>query len=96
MVEGRGMQLGVCVRQQVCNVIFEHGVGVEFIRILPETHTPQLTNLFCECAPNDDVLALSSRSLKPILREGGREGERRRVFMGTVDGASYRTGLAEK
>nr|CAD7427645.1 unnamed protein product [Timema monikensis] len=32
-----------------------HGVGVEFIRILPETHTPQLTNLFCECAPNDDV-----------------------------------------
>nr|CAD7439494.1 unnamed protein product [Timema bartmani] len=33
-----------------------HGVGVEFIRILPETHTPQLTNLFCECAPNDDVV----------------------------------------
>nr|CAD7587015.1 unnamed protein product [Timema genevievae] len=47
----------------VCNnswyLLLQHGVGVEFIRILPETHTPQLTNLFCECAPNDDVTELT-------------------------------------
>nr|CAD7412432.1 unnamed protein product [Timema poppensis] len=58
------------------------------------------------------LLSLSSASLKPILRNGGREGERRGVvsqpskvsfranknrwITETVDGASYRTGLAEK
>nr|CAD7455500.1 unnamed protein product [Timema tahoe] len=57
-------------------------------------------------------LALSSASLKPILWDGGREGERRGVasqptklsfhanknrwITETVDGASYRTGLVEK
>nr|CAD7593710.1 unnamed protein product [Timema genevievae] len=57
-------------------------------------------------------LALSSASLKPILWDGGREGERRGVasqptkvsfranknrwITETVDGASYRTDLAEK
>nr|CAD7201461.1 unnamed protein product [Timema douglasi] len=57
-------------------------------------------------------LGLSSASLKPILWDGGREGERRGVasqptivsfranknrwILETLDGASYRTGLAEK
>nr|CAD7204960.1 unnamed protein product [Timema douglasi] len=57
-------------------------------------------------------LAPSSASLKPILRDGGREGERRGVasqptkvsfranknrrIKENVDGASYRTGLVEK
>ncbi|KAF5296175.1 hypothetical protein FQA39_LY12629 [Lamprigera yunnana] len=35
--------------------VTEQGVGVEFIRILPETHPPLLTNLFCECDSKDDV-----------------------------------------
>uniref|UniRef100_A0A1Y1KUN5 Phorbol-ester/DAG-type domain-containing protein n=1 Tax=Photinus pyralis TaxID=7054 RepID=A0A1Y1KUN5_PHOPY len=35
--------------------VTEQGVGVEFIRILPETHPPALTNLFCECDTRDDV-----------------------------------------
>ncbi|KAJ4441804.1 hypothetical protein ANN_11662 [Periplaneta americana] len=37
--------------------VFEnkHGVGVEFVRVLPETHAPTLANVFSECAPNDDV-----------------------------------------
>ncbi|GJQ67752.1 hypothetical protein Trydic_g16555 [Trypoxylus dichotomus] len=33
----------------------EQGVGIEFVRILPETHPPTLTNLFCECDTRDDV-----------------------------------------
>nr|CAD7589201.1 unnamed protein product [Timema genevievae] len=57
-------------------------------------------------------LALSTASIKPILWDGGWEGERRGVasqptnvsfranknrwITGTVDGAGYRTGLAEK
>lgn len=36
---------------------FQHGVGVEFIRVLPETPPPSVTNVFCECAPNDDVVS---------------------------------------
>ncbi|KAF2883468.1 hypothetical protein ILUMI_22710 [Ignelater luminosus] len=35
--------------------VTEQGVGVEFVRILPETHPPLLTNLFCECDTKDDV-----------------------------------------
>ena len=35
----------------------QHGVGVEFVRVLPETHAPSLTNVFSECAPNDDVVS---------------------------------------
>lgn len=35
----------------------QHGVGVEFVRVLPETHAPILTNVFSECAPNDDVVS---------------------------------------
>ena len=32
-------------------------MGVEFVRVLPETHAPSLTNVFSECAPNDDVVS---------------------------------------
>lgn len=35
--------------------VAEEGIGVEFVRILPETHPPSLTNVFSECATNDDV-----------------------------------------
>lgn len=39
--------------------MFQHGVGVEFVRVLGETQTPALSNMFCECAPNDDVVSLA-------------------------------------
>ncbi|KAK5640133.1 hypothetical protein RI129_010944 [Pyrocoelia pectoralis] len=35
--------------------VTEQGVGVEFVRILPETNPPSLTNIFCECDTRDDV-----------------------------------------
>ncbi|BES99954.1 Phorbol esters/diacylglycerol Hypothetical protein domain (C1 domain) [Nesidiocoris tenuis] len=37
--------------------VAEHGVGVEFVRVLPETSVPSINNVFCECAPNDDVVS---------------------------------------
>lgn len=37
--------------------MLQHGVGVEFVRVLGETQSPSLTNVFCECAPNDDVVS---------------------------------------
>jgi len=36
--------------------IFQHGVGVEFVRVLPETHPPTLSNIFCECNSKNDVV----------------------------------------
>lgn len=38
--------------------VFQHGVAVEIVRVLPESPPPQLTNIFCnvaENAPNDVV-----------------------------------------
>ncbi|XP_039278859.1 uncharacterized protein LOC111044175 [Nilaparvata lugens] len=37
--------------------VAEHGVGVEFVRVLGETQSPSLSNVFCECAPNEDVVS---------------------------------------
>lgn len=36
----------------------QHGVGVEFVRVLPETHPPNLSNIFCECDSKDDVVRI--------------------------------------
>lgn len=36
---------------------FQHGVGVEFVRVLPETNPPVLSNIFCECDSKDDVVS---------------------------------------
>lgn len=33
----------------------EEGIGIEFVRVLPETKPPIITNVFSECASNDDV-----------------------------------------
>lgn len=41
-------QLDICM--------FQHGVGVEFVRVLPETYPPTLSNIFCECDSKDDVV----------------------------------------
>lgn len=47
--------------------LFQHGVGVEFVRVLGETQTPALSNMFCECAPNDDVVSLAQHYTTIIL-----------------------------
>lgn len=33
-------------------------MGVEFVRVLPETHPPNLSNIFCECDSKDDVVRI--------------------------------------
>lgn len=48
--------------------VAEHGVGVEFVRVLGETQTPVLTNVFCECAPNDDVTITCDCDATPALQ----------------------------
>nr|CAD7438667.1 unnamed protein product [Timema bartmani] len=79
------------------------------INIPRQINVPNATENCCTCLRPS---ALSSASLKTILWDGGREGERRglasqptkvsfranknRWITETVNGASYRTGLAEK
>uniref|UniRef100_A0A1B6IW43 Phorbol-ester/DAG-type domain-containing protein n=1 Tax=Homalodisca liturata TaxID=320908 RepID=A0A1B6IW43_9HEMI len=46
----------------------EHGVGAEFVRVLGETQTPVLNNVFCECAPNDDVTITCDCEATPALQ----------------------------
>ncbi|XP_071450245.1 uncharacterized protein [Hetaerina americana] len=48
--------------------VTEHGVGVEFVRVLPETHPPSLTNVFSDCAPNDDVTITCDCEASPALQ----------------------------
>ncbi|XP_036147981.1 uncharacterized protein LOC105836218 isoform X3 [Monomorium pharaonis] len=46
----------------------EHGVGVEFVRVLPETHPPTLSNIFCECDSKDDVTVTCDCEATPALQ----------------------------
>ncbi|KAG7209895.1 hypothetical protein KM043_011496 [Ampulex compressa] len=46
----------------------EHGVGVEFVRVLPETHPPNLSNVFCECDSKDDVTITCDCEATPALQ----------------------------
>ncbi|XP_070163380.1 uncharacterized protein [Polyergus mexicanus] len=46
----------------------EHGVGVEFVRVLPETHPPTLSNIFCECDSKDDVTITCDCEATPALQ----------------------------
>ncbi|CAB0005352.1 unnamed protein product [Nesidiocoris tenuis] len=48
--------------------VAEHGVGVEFVRVLPETSVPSINNVFCECAPNDDVTITCDCEATPALQ----------------------------
>ncbi|CAH1389002.1 unnamed protein product [Nezara viridula] len=48
--------------------VAEHGVGVEFVRVLPETPPPSVSNVFCECAPNDDVTITCDCEATPALQ----------------------------
>ena len=53
----------------------QHGIGVEFVRVLPETHPPVLSNIFCECDSKDDVVIIififikskRDKSIKPSI-----------------------------
>lgn len=42
---------------------------MEFVRVLPETHPPNLSNIFCECDSKDDVVRtnVSYRNTRPRL-----------------------------
>ncbi|XP_077260262.1 uncharacterized protein LOC143896333 isoform X2 [Temnothorax americanus] len=46
----------------------EHGVGVEFVRVLPETYPPTLSNIFCECDSKDDVTITCDCEATPALQ----------------------------
>ncbi|XP_049775583.1 phospholipid transfer protein C2CD2L isoform X1 [Schistocerca cancellata] len=48
--------------------VAEHGVGVEFVRILPETHAPTLANVFCECDSKDDVTVTCDCEATPAFQ----------------------------
>ncbi|XP_063229821.1 uncharacterized protein LOC134534973 isoform X2 [Bacillus rossius redtenbacheri] len=48
--------------------VTEHGIGVEFVRVLPETHAPSLTNVFCECDSKDDVTITCDCEATPALQ----------------------------
>ncbi|KAL0274398.1 UNVERIFIED_CONTAM: hypothetical protein PYX00_006835 [Menopon gallinae] len=50
------------------NSVAEHGVGVEIVRILPETHAPNISNVFCECASNDDITITCDCEATPALQ----------------------------
>lgn len=43
---------------RVFYVMFQHGVGVEFIRFLPETHPPALSNIFCELGVCENIVSI--------------------------------------
>lgn len=38
--------------------LFQHGVGVEFVRFLPETHPPVLSNIFCELGVCENIVSI--------------------------------------
>ncbi|XP_043260559.1 uncharacterized protein LOC122402095 isoform X2 [Colletes gigas] len=50
------------------NSVDEHGVGVEFVRVLPETYPPNLSNIFCECDSKDDVAITCDCEATPALQ----------------------------
>lgn len=52
----------------VSSAITEHGIGVEFVRVLPETHPPILSNIFCECDSKDDVTVTCDCEATPALQ----------------------------
>nr|XP_034180842.1 uncharacterized protein LOC117604637 isoform X2 [Osmia lignaria] len=50
------------------NSFEENGVVVEFVRVLPETHPPNLSNIFCECDSKDDVTITCDCEATPALQ----------------------------
>ncbi|XP_014204637.1 uncharacterized protein LOC106636670 isoform X2 [Copidosoma floridanum] len=52
----------------VASSVNEHGIGIEFVRVLPETHPPVLSNIFCECNSKDDVTITCDCEATPALQ----------------------------
>ncbi|XP_057324078.1 uncharacterized protein LOC130666812 isoform X2 [Microplitis mediator] len=52
----------------VASSVDEHGVGVEFVRVLPETQSPSFSNIFCECDSKDDVTITCDCEATPALQ----------------------------
>ncbi|KAK0173962.1 hypothetical protein PV328_007093 [Microctonus aethiopoides] len=52
----------------VASSVDEHGVGVEFVRVLPETQSPIFSNIFCECDSKDDVTITCDCEATPALQ----------------------------
>lgn len=48
--------------------VAEAGVGVELVRILPETHAPIITNIFAECDSRDDITITCDCDATPALQ----------------------------
>ncbi|XP_066256456.1 phospholipid transfer protein C2CD2L isoform X4 [Euwallacea similis] len=48
--------------------VSEQGIGVELIRILPETHPPTVTNVFAEADSKDDVSITCDLEATPALQ----------------------------
>lgn len=40
-------------------IILQHGVGVEFVRFLPETNPPVLSNVFCELGVYENIVSIA-------------------------------------
>ncbi|XP_020294628.1 uncharacterized protein LOC109860147 [Pseudomyrmex gracilis] len=58
----------VSLNDFTANSTDEHGVGVEFVRVLPETNPPTLSNIFCECDSKDDVTITCDCEATPALQ----------------------------
>ncbi|KAL0129619.1 hypothetical protein PUN28_001707 [Cardiocondyla obscurior] len=58
----------VSLNDFTANSTDEHGIGVEFVRVLPETHPPTLSNIFCECDSKDDVTITCDCEATPALQ----------------------------
>ncbi|XP_030755365.1 uncharacterized protein LOC115881827 isoform X8 [Sitophilus oryzae] len=68
--------------------VTEQGIGVELVRILPETHPPTLTNIFVEADSKDDVSITCDCDATPAfqLKSFRQKGEK-------VDTSHYRVDL---
>ncbi|XP_034944691.1 uncharacterized protein [Chelonus insularis] len=58
----------VSLNDFVASSVDEHGVGVEFVRVLPETQPPNLSNIFCECDSKNDVTITCDCEATPALQ----------------------------
>ncbi|KAL1516567.1 hypothetical protein ABEB36_000467 [Hypothenemus hampei] len=68
--------------------VSEQGIGVEFVRILPETHPPNVTNVFVEADSKDDVTMTCDLEATPAfqLKSFRQKGEK-------VDTSHYRVNV---
>ncbi|KAL5239256.1 hypothetical protein ACI65C_006666 [Semiaphis heraclei] len=48
--------------------MFQHGVGVEFVRFLPETHPPVLSNIFCELGACENITITCDCDATPAMQ----------------------------